>query len=206
MVNPVSSDTDEALDSLFLSPARDSHSPVAQVCSSSDSELFEDWPEANDTTASVYIALSADALSSRASVVDSVPDIQESRAGVLSTQKSHRHADSSKKHRRQKAALANASWGRPKKMKIDATRALAVLAPLTLIDHSAKLCTLFLLLRVLSILLIMWTDEMSDVSSLCSGCVVHLHVLLPYMYLCSLPSSGFSCRLRALVSPLTART
>jgi hypothetical protein len=36
MVNPVSSDTKEALESLFLSPARDSCSPVAQVCSSSN--------------------------------------------------------------------------------------------------------------------------------------------------------------------------
>jgi hypothetical protein len=75
MVNPVSSDTKEALESLFLSPARDSCSPVAQVCLSSNCKLFEDWPEANDMAASIYVALSVDALTSCASVVDSMSDV-----------------------------------------------------------------------------------------------------------------------------------
>jgi hypothetical protein len=53
MVNPSSSDTEGALDLLFLSPARGPHSLFSNPYSSSDSDLFKDWPEANDMTASV---------------------------------------------------------------------------------------------------------------------------------------------------------
>jgi hypothetical protein len=78
-----SSDTDEALKLLPLSPARGYQSPLLKPRSSSDSELFEDWPEANDMVASVYIALTTHALSSRASTVDSMCGGQKSRAGIV---------------------------------------------------------------------------------------------------------------------------
>jgi hypothetical protein len=72
MVNLLSSNTEEALELLSLSPARGYHSPISNLRLSSDSELLEDWPEANDMAASVNIALTADALSSRASTTDSL--------------------------------------------------------------------------------------------------------------------------------------
>jgi hypothetical protein len=48
MVNLSSSDTEEALELMSLSPARGCHSPILNLRSSFGSELFEDWPEAND--------------------------------------------------------------------------------------------------------------------------------------------------------------
>jgi hypothetical protein len=72
MVDLSSSDTEEVLELLSLSPACGYHSPLSNLRSSSDSDLFEDWPEANDMAASVYVALIADALSSRVSTADSL--------------------------------------------------------------------------------------------------------------------------------------
>jgi hypothetical protein len=48
-----SSDTEEALELLSLSPARGPRSPVSNLRLRSDSDLFEDWLEANDTVVSV---------------------------------------------------------------------------------------------------------------------------------------------------------
>jgi hypothetical protein len=62
-----SSDTEEALELLSLSPSHGPPSRPSDHCSSSSNDLFEDWPEANDMAISVYVALTADALSSRAS-------------------------------------------------------------------------------------------------------------------------------------------
>jgi hypothetical protein len=62
-----SSDTEEALELLFLSPAHGPPSRPSDLCSSSGSDLFEDWPEANDMAASVYVVLSANASSSHMS-------------------------------------------------------------------------------------------------------------------------------------------
>jgi hypothetical protein len=43
--------------------------------SGSDSDVFEDWHEVNDMVASVYVALTTDALSSHASTVDALCDV-----------------------------------------------------------------------------------------------------------------------------------
>jgi hypothetical protein len=75
VVNLLSSDTEEALDLLFLSPAHGPHSPASNPCSGSDSDMFQDWPKVNDMATSVYVALIADASSSRASTVDAPCDI-----------------------------------------------------------------------------------------------------------------------------------
>jgi hypothetical protein len=72
VVNSPSSDTEEALDLLFLSPAHGPLSPASNPCSGSDSDMFKDWPKVNDMTASVYVALTTDALSSHASTVDTM--------------------------------------------------------------------------------------------------------------------------------------
>jgi hypothetical protein len=85
MVDLSSSDTEEVLELLSLSPACGYHSPPSNLRSSSDSDLFEDWPEANDVVASVNIVLTVDALSSRASTVDSPCGSQKSWASVSST-------------------------------------------------------------------------------------------------------------------------
>jgi hypothetical protein len=60
-----SSDNKEVLELLFPSPNRDQ---------------FEDWPKANDTAASVYIALTTDASSSRTSAANAPRGKQGSRA------------------------------------------------------------------------------------------------------------------------------
>jgi hypothetical protein len=82
MVNLSSSDTEEVLELLSLSPACGYHSSHSNLRSSSYSELFEDCPEANDKAASVYTALTADASSSRASTADSMCGGKKSRVGA----------------------------------------------------------------------------------------------------------------------------
>jgi hypothetical protein len=72
MVDLSSSGTEEALRLLPLSSARGYHSPLSNLRPSSDSELFEDWPKANDMAASVYVALTVDASCSRVSTADSL--------------------------------------------------------------------------------------------------------------------------------------
>jgi hypothetical protein len=99
MVNPSSSDTEEVLDLLFLSPARGHHSPALNLHSGSDSDAFEDWLEANDMAASVYVALTTDALSSHASTVDALCDVRESCTSGSSGRQSHLWTASSKKPR-----------------------------------------------------------------------------------------------------------
>jgi hypothetical protein len=83
-VNLSSSDTEEALELLSLSPTRGYHSLLSNLRSSSDSELFEDWPEANDIAASIYVALTTDTLISHASTADSLRSGQKSHAGASS--------------------------------------------------------------------------------------------------------------------------
>jgi hypothetical protein len=72
VVNLSSSDTEEALKLLSLCPTHGPHSLLSNLCSSSDSELFEEWPEANHMASSVYVVLIADASSSRASIVNAL--------------------------------------------------------------------------------------------------------------------------------------
>jgi hypothetical protein len=78
VVNSPSSDTEEALDLLFLSPAYGPLSPASNPRSGSDCDIFEDCSEVNDMVASVYVALTVDASSSRASANDALCDIRES--------------------------------------------------------------------------------------------------------------------------------
>jgi hypothetical protein len=72
MVDLSTSDTEEALKFLPLSAACGYHSSPSNLRSSTVSELFKDWTEANDMATSVYVTLTADALSSRASTADSL--------------------------------------------------------------------------------------------------------------------------------------
>jgi hypothetical protein len=125
VVNMSSSDTEEALDLLFQSPAHGSHSPASNPRSGTDSDMFEDWPEVNDMATSVYVALIVDALSSRASTIDVLCGVREFFTGGSPSQQSHSWTASSKKPQRWKTTLSSASWGRSKEMKIDAERALA---------------------------------------------------------------------------------
>jgi hypothetical protein len=83
-----SSDAEEALELLSLSPAHVPPSRSSEPCSKSGSNLFEDWPEANNMVVSVYVALTVDALSSHALMATAPHDGQESRAGSSSTRQS----------------------------------------------------------------------------------------------------------------------
>jgi hypothetical protein len=69
MMTLSSSDTEEGLKLLFLSPPCIPVSHVSKPFSRSGSYQFKDWPEANDMAMSAEVALIADALSSRASTV-----------------------------------------------------------------------------------------------------------------------------------------
>jgi hypothetical protein len=104
-------------------------SPASNPRAGSDSDIFEDWPEVNDMAASVYIALTADALSSRASAIDALCHVRESCASDLSGRLSCSRMALSKKPWQQKTVLARASRAKSKKTKIDAERALVAPAP-----------------------------------------------------------------------------
>jgi hypothetical protein len=54
VVTLLSSDIEEGLELLSLSPT---HGLLSELHSSSGSELFDDWPKANDVATSVYVAL-----------------------------------------------------------------------------------------------------------------------------------------------------
>jgi hypothetical protein len=64
-----SSDTEEALELLFSSPPCDPVSHVLEPSCSFGSDHFKDWPEANNTAASVYVALTVNASGSCTSTV-----------------------------------------------------------------------------------------------------------------------------------------
>jgi hypothetical protein len=99
VVNLSSSDTEEALDLLFLSPTHGPRSAASNPRSGSDSDMFKDWPEVNDMAASVYVALTIDASSSRTSTVDALCDIRESCTCGSSGRQSRSRTASSKKPR-----------------------------------------------------------------------------------------------------------
>jgi hypothetical protein len=80
-----SCDTKEFLEFLSLSPvcglsSRLSEGDARETSSSSGSDLFEDWLEANDMATSVYAALTMEGLSSRASMDDALCGGRKSRA------------------------------------------------------------------------------------------------------------------------------
>jgi hypothetical protein len=104
----LSSDTEEELELLFLSPPRGPASHVSEPFSSSGSDQFDDWPEANDTTASVYVALTTYVLSSHISIVNSPHDDRESRADISSSRQSRSWVTLSQKPHQQKYAVASA--------------------------------------------------------------------------------------------------
>jgi hypothetical protein len=115
-VDILSSDTENFLNSLFLSPACDS--PSLRHCASSDADSFESWPKANNMAESVFFALSVDASSSHKPVIDDPRDNRRSRfnnSPVRKTRKTQRH----------KAVPSDAPQKRSKKMKVDIDHALA---------------------------------------------------------------------------------
>jgi hypothetical protein len=74
-----SSDTEEAIEFLSLSPAHGLSSCLSEGDScepslSCGSDLLKDWAEANDMAASVYVALATEGLSSRVSMVNAPHD------------------------------------------------------------------------------------------------------------------------------------
>jgi hypothetical protein len=85
VVDLSSSDTEETLELLSLSPASGPRSPLSKLRSSSGCDLFEDWPKANDMAVSVYILLTAYASSSNASIVDALRGTQKSCTSSSST-------------------------------------------------------------------------------------------------------------------------
>jgi hypothetical protein len=103
-----SSDNEEALELLSLSPVRGPHSPPSELRSSSSRDLFDDWLEANDMAASVYVALTADALSSRMPMVSAPHCTRKSCADGSSTRQSCTRATSSQKPQQQKSTLTSA--------------------------------------------------------------------------------------------------
>jgi hypothetical protein len=116
MVDVSSSDTEDLLNSLFLSPACNSLS--LRGCASSDADSFKSWPQVNNMAASVYVALSADASSSRKPAIDAPHDNRRSRFNNLPVRKM-------RKTRRCKASPFDALRKRSKKMKVDIDCALA---------------------------------------------------------------------------------
>jgi hypothetical protein len=64
------SDTEQALELLFPSLTHDSISRISEPSSSSGSDQFKDWPKANETMVSAYVALTVDASSSCTSIVN----------------------------------------------------------------------------------------------------------------------------------------
>jgi hypothetical protein len=81
----LSSDTEEALELLFLSPPRGPASHVSEPSYGFSSDQFKDWPEANDAAVSVYVALTVDVSRSRTSLVNALHVDQESHADISST-------------------------------------------------------------------------------------------------------------------------
>jgi hypothetical protein len=91
-----SNDTEEALGLLSLSPTCDltsqpSKGVVQEPTSSSSSDLFEDWPEANNMAASVYVTLTTEASSSLASAADAPHGRRKCHTGSSSVQSSRSH-------------------------------------------------------------------------------------------------------------------
>jgi hypothetical protein len=85
--------TEEAIELLYLSPARGPHSQLSELRSRSGSDLFDDWPKANDMVTSVYVVLTAYALSSRVSIVSAPHCARKSCADDPSTRQSHTRAN-----------------------------------------------------------------------------------------------------------------
>jgi hypothetical protein len=121
VVDVLSSDTEDLLNSLFFSPACDSPSLCRRA--SSDANSFESWPEVNNMAASVYVALSADASSSCKPAIDAPRNNRRSHFNNLPVRKT-------RKSRRGEAVASDTSWKRSKKMKVAIYHAKAAPAAL----------------------------------------------------------------------------
>jgi hypothetical protein len=97
--------------------------------SSSSSELFKDWPEANDIAMSVYVALTAEGLSSHASMVDAPRGRQKSCADSFATQQPCSRAASSWRPLQRKTEDVDVPHGRSERTKKVAAETASV-APL----------------------------------------------------------------------------
>lgn len=97
-------------------------SPFSESSLGSGSDQFEDWPKANDTAASVYIASTMDVLSFRTSMVTMPRGDQESRVDSSCTRQSRSQATSSQRPHRWKPAVAGALQRKSKRMMINAER------------------------------------------------------------------------------------
>jgi hypothetical protein len=115
MVDVLSSDTKDLLNSLFFSPACDS--PSLRSRENSNANSFKSWPEVNNMDARVYAALSADASSSCKHAIDA-PCVNRrshfNNSPVQKTRKTQWH----------KTAPSDAPRKRSKKVKVDIDRAL----------------------------------------------------------------------------------
>jgi hypothetical protein len=129
VVSLLSSDTEEALELLSLSPVHDPDSPLLELHSSFGSDLYDDWPESNDMAASVHVALTADALSFHMSTVSAPHCTQKSFVDCSSTRQSRTQATSSQKPQRQKSLFTSAPQSKSQKMKVDTEGALAMPIP-----------------------------------------------------------------------------
>jgi hypothetical protein len=87
-----SSDTKEALELLSLCPTRGLPSRPLEPSSSYGSDLFEDWPEANDMAVSVYVALTSDAFGLCTSTANGPHGERGSLADSSSTRQSRSRA------------------------------------------------------------------------------------------------------------------
>jgi hypothetical protein len=103
-----SSDTEEALELLSLSPACGPHSPLSELPSSSGSDLFDDCPEANDMAVSVYVALTVDASSSHTSTFGAPYCTRKSFTDGSSAQQSRTRATLTQKPQRRKSTFTSA--------------------------------------------------------------------------------------------------
>jgi hypothetical protein len=79
---------------------------------------------------SVYVALTVDASSSRASTEDALHDDQESYAGDMSCRQSHSHVTLLKTPQRQKPVLTSAPWRKSKGTKVDVGSKREIMFPL----------------------------------------------------------------------------
>jgi hypothetical protein len=74
-----SSDTEEALELLSLSL---DHGVSSQPWGDIGSDLFKDWPKANDMVGSIYVALTAESSSSQAPIANAPHNERKPHVGV----------------------------------------------------------------------------------------------------------------------------
>jgi hypothetical protein len=132
-----SSDTKEALELLSLSPTFLPHSWLVEPSSSFGSDLFDNWPEANDMATSVYVALIMDASSFCTSAIDVLQGELEPWADSSPARQSRsRAAPSWRSHRKQPRSV-DAPHRRSKRVKRYVIDSGSMAAPLRSVPLSA---------------------------------------------------------------------